>query len=163
MFPNLIKKKRETENYLQLVEAAVSRAVCLVCRALTACGTMFNSLLDTMLPNSMYWSSISGVVGECHNSLVPIQAASASLLLFSCRCALYLTRARRADGISPLARHDAMIALNGTPLQPNDVETFASARTCMSGSVQQKIACWGDKKRTVWATSINGPVGNEYP
>lgn len=25
---------------------------------------MFNSLLDTMLPNSMYWSSISGVVGE---------------------------------------------------------------------------------------------------
>lgn len=70
---------------------------------------------------------------------------------------------RPADGISPLARHDAMVALNGTPMQPNDVETFASAKTCMSGTVQQKIACWGDKKRTVWATSMNGPVGNEYP
>ena len=25
---------------------------------------MFNALLDTMLPNSMYWSSMSGVVGQ---------------------------------------------------------------------------------------------------
>ena len=30
---------------------------------------MFNALLDTMLPNSMYWSSISGVVGECRPGL----------------------------------------------------------------------------------------------
>jgi hypothetical protein len=68
-----------------------------------------------------------------------------------------------ADGISPLARNDAMTALNGTALQPNDAETFASAKTCMSGTVQQKIKCWGDTKRTVWATAVNGPVGNEYP
>lgn len=65
------------------------------------------------------------------------------------------------DGISPLARHEAMIALNGTPLHPNDPETFDSAKTCMSGSVQHKIACWGDPKRTVWATFIKGRVGNE--
>ena len=32
-------------------------------------GAMFNALLDTMLPNSMYWSSISGVVGECRPGL----------------------------------------------------------------------------------------------
>jgi hypothetical protein len=56
-----------------------------------------------------------------------------------------------------------MTALNGTALQPNDAETFASAKTCMSGTVQQKIKCWGDTKRTVWATAVNGPVGNEYP
>ena len=90
---------------------------------------MFNALLDTMLPNAMYWSSISGVV----------------------------------DGISPLARHDAMVALNGTALHPNDVETFASAKTCMSGSVQEKIRCWGDLRRTTWATFHKGPVGGEYP
>lgn len=68
-----------------------------------------------------------------------------------------------ADGISPLALHDAMTALNGSALQPNDAETFTSARTCMSGTVQDKIHCWGDKKRTVWATAVNHPVGNEYP
>lgn len=68
-----------------------------------------------------------------------------------------------ADGISPLALHDAMTALNGSALQPNDAETFTSARTCMSGTVQEKIHCWGDKKRGVWATAVNGPVGNEYP
>jgi hypothetical protein len=56
-----------------------------------------------------------------------------------------------------------MTALNGSALQPNDAETFNSARTCMSGTVQDKIHCWGDKKRAVWATAVNHPVGNEYP
>jgi hypothetical protein len=54
-----------------------------------------------------------------------------------------------------------MVALRGTPLEPNDAESFDSAKTCMSGTVQQKLACWGDRKRVVWPTFKSGPVGNE--
>jgi hypothetical protein len=129
-------------------------------------------MVETMLPNAMYWSSISGVVGGSRRPRVSSLPGSRVCNGRACGRACSGPHAGAAadarcgacaDGISPLARHDAMVALNGTALHPNDVETFDSAKTCMSGTVQEKIKCWGDTKRTTWATFHKGPVGGEFP